>query len=47
MENTSHLLYMDNVTKEKEMIQTIRIYSLNIGMEFGNKKMCHAEDEKC
>ena len=53
-EKINHLMYMDDIKlfakNEKELetlIHAVRIYSQNIGMEFGIKKMCHARHEKC
>ena len=52
-EKINHLMYMDDIKlfakNEKELethIHTVRIYSQNIGMEFGIEKMCHARHEK-
>ena len=46
-------MYMDDIKLfakyEKELetlMHTVRIYSQDIGMEFGIKKMCHASNEK-
>ena len=40
-----------NFTKNEKELETliheVRIYSQNIGMEFGREKMCHATNEKC
>ena len=51
-ENINHLMYMDDIKlfakNEKEvgtLIQTVRIYSQDIGIEFG-RKMRHASNEK-
>ena len=52
-EKINHLMYMDDIKlfakNEKELenlIHTVRIYSQDIGMEFGIEKMCHARHEK-
>ena len=49
----NHLIYMDDIKlfakKEKELetlIHAVRIYSQDIGMEFGMEKMCNASNEK-
>ena len=46
-------MYMDDIKlfakNEKELetlIKAVRIYNDDIGMEFGMKKMCHANNEK-
>ena len=36
-ENINHLMYMDDI-KLETLIQTMRIYSQDIGMEFGIEK---------
>ena len=52
-EEINHLMYVDDiklfVKNEQEgetLIHTVRIYSQDIEMEFGIKKMCHASHEK-
>ena len=52
-EKINHQMYMDDIklfaTKEKELetlIHAVRIYSQDIGMEFGIEKMFHARHEK-
>ena len=52
-EKINPLMYMDDIKlfakNEKELktlIHAVRIYSQDIGMEFGIEKMCHACNEK-
>ena len=52
-EKINRLMYMDDIKlfskNEKELetlIQAVRIYSQDIGMEFGIEKMCHSCNEK-
>ena len=39
-------LFTKNEKEQETLIHTGRIYSHDIGMEFGIKKMCHASNEK-
>ena len=52
-ENINHQMYIDDIKlfaktkKELEnLIHAVRIYSHDIGMEFGIEKMCNATTEK-
>ena len=52
-EKINHLMYMDDIKlfakNEKELetlIHALRIYSQDIGMEFGIEKKCHTYNEK-
>ena len=39
-------LYAKNEKGLETLIHTVRIYSQDIRMEFGSRKMCHACNEK-
>ena len=52
-EKINHLLYMDDIKisaknkkESKTLIQTIWIYSQDIGMEFGKWEVCYADNKK-
>ena len=39
-------LFAKNEKEQETLIHSVRIYSQDIGMEFGRENMCHPSNEK-
>ena len=40
-------LFAKNEKERETLVHAVRIYSKDIGMEFGLEEMCHVCNEKC